>query len=155
LVTELFLLPALYRLRLGKPVDAGYRSRLLAMADFAEAYTRLGVAPLWGDADDARVLPLGSQEIGDHTYLSGLVRATLGAGNAASDEAFWLLGRTGAEPPPPAASRAFPDGGVYVLRGERDHVFVDCGPVGLAGRGGHGHNDCLAFDAVLDGVHLF
>jgi hypothetical protein len=41
------------------------------------------------------------------------------------------------------------------LRGPLDHVFVDCGPVGLAGRGGHGHNDCLAFDAVLDGTHLF
>ena len=55
---------------------------------------------------------------------------------------------------PPARSQGFPDGGVYVLRGPRDHVFVDCGPVGLQGRGGHGHNDCLAFDAVLDGVHL-
>jgi len=35
-----------------------------------------------------------------------------------------------------------------------DHVFVDCGPVGLAGRGGHGHNDCLSFEAALDAVHL-
>src|SRR5207237_10247168 len=51
-------------------------------------------------------------------------------------------------------SQAFPDGGVVVLRSERDHVFVDCGTVGLAGRGGHGHNDCLSFEAVLDGVPL-
>jgi len=40
------------------------------------------------------------------------------------------------------------------MRNERDHVFIDCGPVGLAGLGGHGHNDCLSFEAVLDGVHL-
>jgi uncharacterized heparinase superfamily protein len=40
------------------------------------------------------------------------------------------------------------------MRNDVDHVFIDCGPVGLAGRGGHGHNDCLAFEAVLDGVHL-
>ena len=33
-----------------------------------------------------------------------------------------------------------------------DHVLIDAGPVGMAGRGGHGHNDCLAFDAMLDGV---
>jgi uncharacterized heparinase superfamily protein len=33
-------------------------------------------------------------------------------------------------------------------------VFVDCGRVGLADRGGHGHNDCLSFEAMLDGVHL-
>jgi hypothetical protein len=26
--------------------------------------------------------------------------------------------------------------------------------VGLADRGGHGHNDCLSFEAFLDGVHL-
>jgi uncharacterized heparinase superfamily protein len=40
------------------------------------------------------------------------------------------------------------------MRSTRDHVFIDCGPLGLAGRGGHGHNDCLAFEAVLDGVPL-
>jgi len=33
-------------------------------------------------------------------------------------------------------------------------VFIDCGPVGLAGRGGHGHNDCLSFEAMLDGILL-
>jgi uncharacterized heparinase superfamily protein len=49
---------------------------------------------------------------------------------------------------------AFRDGGFFVMRNAVDHVFIDCGPVGLAGRGGHGHNDCLAFEAVLDGVHL-
>ncbi len=41
-----------------------------------------------------------------------------------------------------------------MLRGGRDHVFIDCGPVGLAGRGGHGHNDITSIDAVLDGVPL-
>ncbi len=40
-----------------------------------------------------------------------------------------------------------------LARGD-DHVFIDCGPVGLAGRGGHGHNDCLSFEATLDGTKL-
>jgi uncharacterized heparinase superfamily protein len=40
------------------------------------------------------------------------------------------------------------------MRTEVDHVFVDCGRIGLADRGGHGHNDCLSFEAVLDGVRL-
>ncbi|MGH7194778.1 MAG: heparinase II/III family protein, partial [Candidatus Saccharimonadales bacterium] len=52
------------------------------------------------------------------------------------------------------ASGAFAQGGFYVMQNGRDHVFVDCGPVGLAGRGGHGHNDCLSFEAVLDGIKL-
>ena len=48
----------------------------------------------------------------------------------------------------------FGDGGFFVMRNAVDHVFVDCGRIGLADRGGHGHNDCLSFEAVLDGVHL-
>jgi uncharacterized heparinase superfamily protein len=168
LVAELFLLPALYRRACGLDVPPPYRDRLLAMARFAAAYCRPdGSVPLWGDADDARALPLGGQALNDHRYLPGLVGAVwdmpelkLAFGGDPS-EILWLLGPAAAEslprsarPPRPPSSQAFPDGGFYVMRNDVDHVFVDCGPVGLAGRGGHGHNDCLAFEAVLDGVHL-
>ncbi len=51
-------------------------------------------------------------------------------------------------------SRAFHASGVYIMAHERDHVFIDCGPIGQGGRGGHGHNDVLAFEAVLTGVRL-
>ncbi len=40
------------------------------------------------------------------------------------------------------------------MRNAVDHVFIDCGRIGLADRGGHGHNDCLSFEATLDGMHL-
>ena len=40
------------------------------------------------------------------------------------------------------------------MRNQSDHIFIDCGPIGLAGRGGHGHNDALAFEAVLARVLL-
>ena len=59
-----------------------------------------------------------------------------------------------AEDGPAPASSAFRDGGVYILRDGTNYVFVDCGPIGLAGRGGHGHNDLLSFEATLDGVPL-
>ena len=77
-------------------------------------------------------------------------------GNA---ELLWLFGPQAvadvARPRPTArVSAAFPDGGFFVMRGGGDHVFIDCGPIGLGGRGGHGHNDCLAFEAALDGVPL-
>ena len=54
----------------------------------------------------------------------------------------------------PAASQAFHDAGVYIMAGGPDHVFIDCGPIGQAGRGGHGHNDALSFEVVLDGARL-
>jgi hypothetical protein len=168
LVAELFLLPALYRRACGLDVSDSYVARLEAMARFTAAYSRAdGDTPLWGDADDARALPLGRQALNDHRYLVGLVGAAFDvaelrdASAGPRSEAFWLLGPAAAaslpaadRPPRPPGSKAFPEGGFYVMRNAVDHVFIDCGPVGLAGRGGHGHNDCLAFEATLDGVSL-
>lgn len=159
LVTELFLLPALLRRQFGLEVPAWYLERLEAMARFAAAYTRPdGSSPAWGDADDARALPLGGQALGDHRYLGATMAAAWGAAVPVSgprDEVAWLLGTVAAaalEDTPPPASTLFPNGGVAILRARDDHVFVDCGPVGLAGRGGHGHNDITSVDAMLDGV---
>lgn len=168
LVFELFFLAARYREACGLPVPAEYRDRVVDMARFAMAYTRLdGTTPLVGDADDARALPFGGQAITDHRYIAGLAGAhwhvpDLFKGFAGPrSEIFWTLGRRAAASlpeddnrPPSIRSAAFPHGGFYVMRNDRDHVFIDCGPVGQRGRGGHGHNDCLSFEAVLDGVHL-
>jgi uncharacterized heparinase superfamily protein len=170
LVQELFLFPALYRTALGLDVAAAYRERLVAMARFTAAYIRPdGSVPLWGDADDARALPFGTQALNDHRYLLGLGAFYAESGDLRRafsgplDEIYWILGpgacrrladSASAAAPSPSPSIAFPDGGFFVMRNGRDHVFIDCGPVGLAGRGGHGHNDCLSFAAVLDGVPL-
>jgi len=168
LVAELFLLPALYRRACGLELPAAYRERLVAMARFTAAYCRPdGGTPLWGDADDARALPFGGQALTDHRYLPAVVgtafdeRDLREASAGSRSEAFWLLGPAAAArlpeaetPPGPPGSHAFPDGGVYVMRNSVDHVFIDCGRVGLADRGGHGHNDCLSFEAALDSLHL-
>lgn len=166
LVLELFMLPALYRLRRGLSVDAFYRERLVAMAQFTQACSREdGSVPLWGDADDARALPFGGQPINDHRYLPAAVGlsldepALIAAPGIATAELLWLFGpKQAAQVSKSVASalhsKAFPDGGFFIMRDEADHVFIDCGPIGLAGRGGHGHNDCLAFEAMLDGISL-
>jgi uncharacterized heparinase superfamily protein len=168
LVQELFLLSALYRLRARLAVPNAYRDGLVAMARFTAAYSRPnGSVPLWGDADDARVLPFGSQPINDHRYLLGIVgivfndKDLLSGFSGSRSEVFWLIGADHAKALPNRRqldqeqnSIAFPDGGFYILRNRSDHVFVDCGPLGQSGRGGHGHNDLLSFEAVLDGVHL-
>lgn len=165
LVFELFLLPALFREKRGYETPQFYRDRLVAMADFTEAYTQPdGNAPLLGDADDARTLPFGGQPVNDHRYLSGIVGTAWNVGklldsfSGPRDEIFWLFGAEvakmlpGRNKPVSGPSIAFPAGGYYVLRRGRHHVFVDCAPIGLGGRGGHGHNDCLSFEAVLDGI---
>lgn len=168
LVLELFLLPAVYRQRCALNVPAEYRDRLLAMARFTQGYTRPdGSIPFWGDADDARALPLGTQALNDHRYLLSLVGVTqsdseLAALSSSDSELFWLCGPervrsswvvADSDPATPPRSVAFRDGGFFVMRDEDNYVFIDCGPVGLAGRGGHGHNDCLSFDAMLASTH--
>ena len=177
LALELFLLPALYRRALGLGVSEGYADRLRRMAAFTAAYSRPdGSAPLWGDADNGRVLPFGPgtpEAINDHRYLIAITGSAFGdaelralasnQGTNTAPEVFWTLGpeATANLPAELAAqgSRAFAEGGVYIMRSDDemtggDHVFIDGGPVGFAGRGGHGHNDCLSFEAVLDGVPL-
>jgi uncharacterized heparinase superfamily protein len=166
LVAELFLWPAMHRTAHGLPIPSTYMDRLGDMARFSRTYSRPdGSVPLWGDADDARVLPFGMQNINDHRYLHTVIGLYTGQQDlchdksAAVGEVLWTFGPTVVRHwlealPPPPTSQAFADGGFYVMRSARDHVFIDCGPLGLAGRGGHGHNDCLAFEAVLDGVPL-
>ncbi|MCV3243677.1 alginate lyase family protein [Mesorhizobium sp. ZC-5] len=164
LVAELFLLPARYKLAAGQAISASYRERLIAMARFADAYCRPdGTSPHWGDADDGRALPFGTQPLDDHRYLVGLIGLTFGDEQLMAkawgegDEIAWHCGMQVLDRPPvwhEPDSVAFPDGGVYILRDARNHVFIDCGPVGLAGLGGHGHNDPLSFEAWLEGAPL-
>jgi len=164
LVLELFLWPALFRKVAGANLPERYVERLQAMAGFTAAYSRTdGTSPLWGDADDARALPFGGQRLGDHRYLIGMMALAFGDAEAATQfsgprsELAWMFGVERAATLSPVASilvpsKAFESGGVYIMRGTDHHVFIDCGPVGLAGRGGHGHNDALAFEAWLSGA---
>jgi hypothetical protein len=167
LVQELFLLPALYRARHGLETPSDYRARLVEMARFTAAYSRAdGSTPLVGDADDARTLPFGGG-INDHRYLLGITGPEFATPELSArfdgtrSELFWLLGpdavrdvekaRSRRRPP---ESEAFPKGGYFVMQNAEDHIFLICAPLGLAGRGGHSHNDCLSLEASLRGVHL-
>ncbi|MBT7941755.1 MAG: alginate lyase family protein [Alphaproteobacteria bacterium] len=165
LVMEIFLLPALYRQKAGLEVGREYSDRLGKMATFIATYTRTdGSTPLWGDADDGRVLPFGGQAMTEHRYMIAL--AGIGFGDAdvfslasgPTVEVFWCLGPDAIakipDHPTLPDSHAFRHGGVYIMRNDDDHVFIDGGPVGMAGRGGHGHNDCLSFEASLLGATL-
>ena len=156
LVGELFALPALLRVAHGLDVPGPYVARLHGMAQFTRAYTAPdGRAPLWGDADDGRALPLGAPDVNDHRSLPVLVAALTGDTAAGNEEGAWLVGPCHVvDDEGETRSVSFPDAGVYILAAGDDHVFIDCGPVGLAGRGGHGHNDCLSFEATLAGTRI-
>jgi len=168
LVLEALLTCGILLTRHGEPLEPAWQSRLERMLEFVEAYVKPdGRLPLIGDADDGRIQKLGTQQVNDHRYLLAAGTALFGradfkrAAGHFGDEAFWLLGTEGAAAfdrtesrAPALQSKAFPNGGFYVLRSDRAHVFVDCGEVGMHGRGGHGHNDILSFELWLDGMNL-
>jgi hypothetical protein len=161
LVAELFWIATHYRAAYGLDPSEAFAGRLAAMADVTAHLCRPdGTTPHWGDADDARALPFGTQPLGDHRYLPDLIDLSLGrsktmtAPPGVDQEVLWVFGATPRRDPPLLGSRAFANGGLFVMRDARTHVTIDCGPVGLGGLGGHGHNDALSFEMWQDGHPL-
>lgn len=168
LVLEAFLASYLLLRRHGQEPPAECWTRLERMCDFVAAYTKPnGRAPMFGDADDGRIQILGTEDRNDHRYLLSTAAVLFRNGafkQVASrcwDDTFWLLGMESPArfakleaPPPDDRSRAFPEGGFYVLRSKDAHLVVDCGDVGFGGRGGHGHNDILSFELFLNGFNV-
>lgn len=167
LVAELFLTSALALRANSQPLPEEVEARICEMCHFTAAYTRPdGLSPLVGDADDGRLQLLGNQRLRDHRYLCALgavlfkVPMLKAAAGHLPEELCWLCGPQVADgyselpDAPPPTSRAFVAGGFFVMRSARDHIFIDCGDVGLRGRGGHGHNDALAFECFVDGAPL-
>lgn len=168
LVVELFATPTLLaRLNEIAVADTVW-ARLETALEFVMAATRPdGEIALFGDADDGRVQILSEQartRINDHRYLLGLGATLFGRADmkAASGgwhpELDWLLTAKdrarfdSVAAAPDVAPKAFPDGGFYLMRGGGLWLLCDCGPVGLAGMGGHGHNDALSFELCVGDV---
>jgi len=167
LVAEIFLHAGLLCRKNGIDISEAYWQRLERMLDFVLAYLKPdGLAPVYGDNDNGRVMPLGEQDLNDHRYLlaiGGIIfqREDMEASAGKLwEEAFWLLGplvvvKWGEhEDKAGIQSKAFPEGGFWFLRSDENYVAIDCGDVGLRGRGGHGHNDALSIELSMCGQNL-
>lgn len=151
----------------GAPI-VGAREALDRIATFLLSVMRPdGSYPLIGDDDGGRWDFLDSRSATSlHSTLASaaalLDRADLAwGGGPADDEPRWLLGAASppasakrSSQPPVFGSRAFPDGGVYVMRdGWRESAsfaVIDCGPHGFR-NAGHAHADLLSVDVTLRG----
>ena len=173
LVLELFLAAELFARRRGLDLGAGFRERLARMAEFVHAYTKPnGSAPLWGDNDDGRLVHISARSVSDHRALQvgcavvvgrpdlataddlpGLADVIVLFDGEALDALEALPGPSVGSAPAPE-SAGFDRGGFYVLRRRSDYCLIDCGDVGLRGRGGHGHHDALSIEVSLDGVDV-
>lgn len=163
LVTELFLSATLLCIKNGITFPKWYMERLERMIEFVMYYTKPdGTAPQIGDNDDGRLHILanyGSWNRLDHRYLlsiGGVFFKRVDFKQVAGEfreEAFWLLGEEGAKgfeeiPDQEVAtpSKAFKDGGFYVMRTDKLYMFVDCVPSDSKTPRGHKHNSRLSFE---------
>jgi heparinase II/III-like protein len=153
----------------GLPVEAAIHGKLRALLDHLMYLTQPdGSTPLVGDDDGGRILNLDERAPNDF-------RAALSTGavlfdrpdyryvaGEAAEETVWLLGPVGLRAfdglqsvPHRATSRAFPDGGYYVMRDgwgrEANSLLIDCGPHGVLNCG-HAHADALGFTLVAGGT---
>jgi len=171
-----FLLLALFAGKAnGQSFSVQCESRIEAMLEYlASIMDVAGNVPMFGDADDGRVVRLAQG--GDFSPYRSLLATgaalfqrgefKLKAG-ALDDKTRWLLGgRAGALFQAQSAAQArlplrqaFPAGGYYILgcdfETDREiRLIADAGPVGYRSIAAHGHADALAFTLSVGGVEF-
>ena len=152
----------------GAALPAEVEERLALLVDHLMWITRPdGSATIVGDDDGGRLITLATRNSNDFRDTIATAAAIFRRGDwkfvagEAKAETLWLLGPTGVksydeiEPQPPASgSRAFTEGGYYVMRDGRSrdssYVLIDCGPHGSSSCG-HAHADALAFEFAANG----
>jgi hypothetical protein len=166
LVTEMFLSSAVLCRCHGLELPPTFHDRLEKMCEFVQGYTKPnGLAPQIGDGDNGRLHILtgyGHADVRDHRHLLA-VGAVLfdrpdwwSASGPSWVEGLWFGGlRCAAWRREPVSaqsgSRAFPEAGLYILRGRADYALLNCNPLGSRGVGTHKHNDLLAVEMHLGG----
>jgi len=165
LVLELFASAALLCKLNGIQLPESFWSRLGGMFDFTLHYLKPnGMAPQIGDNDNGRLHIFKKRQVLDHSYLLSIGAILFGderfkvKGFDFDEEALWLFGVDGYEKyrglpsrSKPVGSKAFENGGIYIMRHERDYMIINCAPNGQGGRGGHAHNDKMSFELSGDG----
>lgn len=163
LVLEIFFYSYLFCRQSGVVLELEQWQSLGRMFSYVRGYLRPDLnAPLIGDCDDGRVLIWRRRPSQDHSYLLPLGALLLSdselkLAEVSCEEALWVFGSEalkrydGMPQGGEQVSVAFPDSGLYVMRCGGDYCAVDCGEVGIAGRGSHGHNDALALELMAGG----
>jgi hypothetical protein len=180
--TELLALAGLEGQRHGDAFSTGYLQGLgRAVAAAAAQLTDGGVAPRYGDADEATAVDLGQRRSG-LDWLGALAASWLGqpsasraepneillaaallmgsdVGAAAGSDAPSALAMPGAPPTEPVApgTIAYPDAGLFVMRSRaagRILCIADAGPLGYLSIAAHGHADALSFTVTVDDDEL-
>ena len=170
LMTELVFYSYLYLKRNNIYIPLDVRYRIKSMFEYVLNYTKPnGKAPIIGDQDDGRFVPLGINHNLDHRYLLNLASVEYNEArfrkNAVSGETeiYFLLGynalikqRNSDTSESRLISTVYPDSGFCVLRSPYFYVFISNSgapsyPDQLEKWGSHSHADMLSFELNFAG----
>jgi hypothetical protein len=157
--------------RAGDSIPRQVHERLIALLDLLMWITKPdGTSPYLGDDDGGALVRLDACASNDWRpcLSNGAVLFRRGdykhvAGKCA-EETVWLFGSDAREifedvatAAPEVTSRAFVDGGIYVMRSgwesDSNYLLVDCGPHG-AMNFGHAHADALSIEVAARGASI-
>lgn len=159
---DFFLYARLLAARNSMEIPPGYDAVLGRMLDVVEALAQAGPAEGFGDDDGGRLWNARrnrTEQMTDPLALGALTYAKQFSAARLTEEAIWLFGQRAIDELGRAAanaeahSKAFADGGLYVMADTepcRQAMVVDAGPHG-EGRSGHGHADALSLRLTMDG----
>ena len=165
LVTELFLFTSILCSKNNIAFSKEYRDKLEKMIEFIMNITKPnGYIPLLGDMDSGRFVVLsdyGTIDKRDFRYLIALGGEYFNRDDFKfysysnnNQTPFWCfenISKTKERLPIKLESKAYKDSGYYILRNNKIHIIIKCGPNGINGNGGHTHNDQLSFELNISG----
>ena len=150
------------------PIPTHVAERLAALLDYLMWITRPdGTSPYVGDDDGGKLIKLEDRAPNDWRTVLSNGAVMFGRGDykhvarECAEETCWLFGSDAKQRfkeivavPPEGRSRAFADGGFYVMRSgwdsDSNYLLVDCGPHGVMNCG-HAHADALAIELAAHG----
>jgi hypothetical protein len=159
---DFFLYARLLAARNDIEIPKAFDAVLARMLEVVETLAQAGPPEGFGDDDGGRLWNPRrnrTEHMTDPLALGALIYSTQFSAVRLTEESVWLFGERavdefGREATNGAiGSRAFPDGGIYVLADSApcaQAMMVDAGPQG-AGRSGHGHADALSLRLTMDG----
>ena len=155
--------------RAGESLPTHVRNRLAALMDHLMWITRPdGTSPYLGDDDGGKLVKLEERAPNDWRAALSNGAVMFGRGDYKhvagefAEETYWLFGPDARKQferipakPPTLTSRAFADGGFFVMRSgwsrNSNYLLIDCGPHGVMNCG-HAHADALAIELAALGA---
>lgn len=154
LITELFLIVEVCASNSNIEFSREFYQRYSLLFSVISFYTKPnGLCPIFGDNDNGRAFILEELNFNNHTYLLDFCNVAYGSKFKTSEFSFskWLKYTKKKFDifHPIKNDQILEKSGLAKLENDWGKVIIELSSLGLAGRGGHGHNDFSSFELTI------